>query len=227
MYHYNPTNADISGRPGGWLRHDEDEIEGFQRVLDDLFEPDGSTKDKKWEIGEVVGQWWRPNFETSLYPYLPAHVTRPKEVKKQYIIPLPQNSEYSQTPLGDRRARTDYASNPCAEIIAVPKNLKFLAIPLYELYENAQVYGPQLAALPHYLARYRFEYVNDKGEVVAQTPGLAPQPGQRLTRDDPRYFRGNTTTTTADTAMDGEADTNGDTNGQNGNHDEYQMDEVE
>jgi cleavage and polyadenylation specificity factor subunit 5 len=93
MVHCNPTKADMSGRPGGWLRHDEDEIEGFQRVLDDLFEPDGSSKDKKWEIGEVVGQWWRPNFETSLYPYLPAHVTRPKEVKKQYIIPLPQNSE--------------------------------------------------------------------------------------------------------------------------------------
>jgi hypothetical protein len=123
--------------------------------------------------------------------------------------------------------RRVHLSNFLTEIIAVPKNLKFLAIPLYELYENAQVYGPQLAALPHYLARYRFEYVNDKGEVVAQTPGLAPQPDQRLTREDPRYFSGHTTNAAADTAMDGGADTNGDTNGQNGNHDEYQMDEIE
>ena len=33
-------------------------------------------------------------------------------------------------------------------------NLKFLAVPFHELYENASTYGPQLAALPHYLAKY-------------------------------------------------------------------------
>lgn len=86
--------TDYLYRPGGWLQHDEDEIEGFQRILDDLFEPDGAQPEgKKWEIGDTVGQWWRPNFETSLYPYLPVHVTRPKEIKKMYLIPLPQTSK--------------------------------------------------------------------------------------------------------------------------------------
>ena len=80
-------------RPGNWLKHDEDEIEGVQRILDELFEPDtGAPSENKWEIGDAVGVWWRPNFETSLYPYLPAHVTRPKEAKKMYMIPLPQKS---------------------------------------------------------------------------------------------------------------------------------------
>jgi hypothetical protein len=109
------------------------------------------------------------------------------------------------------------------EIIAVPKNLKFLAIPLYELYECAQVYGPQLAALPHYLARYRFEYVDDNGNVIAQQPGLAPEPGQRLTRDDPRYFNGTTTTTTTAATTNG----GGNENGQNGEHDNNGMDEAQ
>jgi hypothetical protein len=86
------------------------------------------------------------------------------------------------------------------EVIAVPKNLKFLAIPLYELYENAQAFGPQLAALPHYLARYRFEYVNEQGEVVAVTPGSPPDADARTLRDDPRF-------------VNHEATTNGDTNG--------------
>lgn len=80
--------------PGNWLKHDEDEIEGVQRILDELFEPDSTVgpSENKWEIGDAVGVWWRPNFETSLYPYLPAHVTRPKEAKKMYMIPLPQKS---------------------------------------------------------------------------------------------------------------------------------------
>ena len=30
----------------------------------------------------------RPSFETPLYPYLPAHITRPKEVRKLYVLPL-------------------------------------------------------------------------------------------------------------------------------------------
>jgi cleavage and polyadenylation specificity factor subunit 5 len=81
-------------RPGNWLKHEEDEIEGVQRILDELFEPDNAEAGGvKWQIGDAVGSWWRPNFETSLYPYIPAHVTRPKEVKKMYIIPLPQKSK--------------------------------------------------------------------------------------------------------------------------------------
>jgi hypothetical protein len=98
----------------------------------------------------------------------------------------------------DRRASADDQSSTrqfaslanhdhFVEVIAVPKNLKFLAVPLYELYENAQAFGPQLAALPHYLARYRFEYVDEQGNVVAETPGIAPGPDSRTHRDDPRY----------------------------------------
>lgn len=30
------------------------------------------------QIGECVGIWWRPNFETILYPYCPPHITKPK-----------------------------------------------------------------------------------------------------------------------------------------------------
>jgi cleavage and polyadenylation specificity factor subunit 5 len=41
-------------------------------------------------------------------------------------------------------------------VLSVPKNMKLLAIPLFELYDNAVRYGPQLAALPHLLSRYNF-----------------------------------------------------------------------
>lgn len=48
--------------------------------------------------------------------------------------------------------------------------MKLLAVPLFELYDNTQRYGPQLSAIPHLLSRYNFEFVNEDGEVVAQTP---------------------------------------------------------
>lgn len=56
------------------------------------------------------------------------------------------------------------------EILSVPKNMKLLAVPLFELYDNSQRYGPQLSAIPHLLSRYNFEFVDEQGNVVAQTP---------------------------------------------------------
>lgn len=52
--------------------------------------------------------------------------------------------------------------------------MKLLAVPLFELYENTQRYGPQLSAIPHLLSRYNFEFVNEDDEVVAMTPGTGP-----------------------------------------------------
>lgn len=49
--------------------------------------------------------------------------------------------------------------------------MKLLAVPLFELYDNTQRYGPQLSAIPHLLSRYNFEFVDEDGNVSAQTPG--------------------------------------------------------
>jgi cleavage and polyadenylation specificity factor subunit 5 len=64
------------------------------------------------------------------------------------------------------------------EVLSVPKNMKLLAVPLFELYENTQRYGPQLSAIPHLLSRYNFEFVNEDGEVVAMTPGSGLTDGE-------------------------------------------------
>lgn len=76
--------------------------------------PPGPYDSAEWEIGELLAVWWRPNFETfmvklharprfanadhlndnfSQYPYVPAHITYPKEQKKLFIIHLPERSE--------------------------------------------------------------------------------------------------------------------------------------
>merc|ERR1712232_87059 len=102
--------------PGGRLRPGEDELEGLHRKLTKRLVPDDQPIE--WERGELLGAWWRPSFETVLYPYIPPHITKPKECKKIFVIQLPEK---------------------CA--FAVPKNFKLLAVPLFELYDNPAQYG--------------------------------------------------------------------------------------
>ena len=54
--------------------------------------------------------------------------------------------------------------------------MKLLAVPLFELYDNTARYGPQLSAIPHLLSRYKFEFVDEDGNVAAATPGWDPGP---------------------------------------------------
>ncbi|CAG8961797.1 hypothetical protein HYFRA_00013973 [Hymenoscyphus fraxineus] len=143
--------------PGDYLKPEDEEIGGFKERLNERLAPvgnqfSGEGVNEEWEIGDTLAQWWRPNFETFMYPFIPAHVTRPKECKKLYFIQLPRQ-----------------------KVLSVPKNMKLLAVPLFELYDNTARYGPQLSAIPHLLSRYNFEFVDESGQVVACTPGVAPE----------------------------------------------------
>ena len=42
----------------------------------------------------------------------------------------------------------------------IPKNMKLMAVPLYEVYENAGRYGALIASIPHLVSRYNFTYVS-------------------------------------------------------------------
>lgn len=95
-------------RPGDYLHHDDEEIDGFKKRLNERLAPVGSQfsgegVNEDWEIGDTLAQWWRPNFETFMYPFLPGHVTRPKECKKLYFIQLPKKSEWSPSKLSAQK----------------------------------------------------------------------------------------------------------------------------
>lgn len=121
--------------PGGELKSGEDEHEGLKRLMyETLGKKDGSKDD--WTIGENISNWWRPNFEPPQYPYVPPHVTEPKEHKRLFIITLPANA-----------------------LFAVPKNYKLVAAPLFELYDNAQGYGPIISSLPQAMSRFNLTYM--------------------------------------------------------------------
>ena len=44
----------------------------------------------------------------------------------------------------------------CVGAFSVPRNLKLLAVPLFDLYDNAQRYGPAIASLPEVLSKISF-----------------------------------------------------------------------
>ncbi|KAG8692069.1 hypothetical protein FRC08_010032 [Ceratobasidium sp. 394] len=117
--------------PGDYLKPGEDDSDGLKARLDERLAPlPGSAQhlgqDGDWEIGDCLAQWWRPNFETFMYPFVPAHVTKPKECKKLFLVQMPER-----------------------KVLAVPKNMKLLAIPLFELYDNAARYGASTGQGPN------------------------------------------------------------------------------
>lgn len=83
----------------------------------------------------------------------------------------------------------------------MPKNMKLLAVPLFELYDNTARYGPQLSAIPHLLSRYNFEFVDENDNVVAVTPGT-PSPGIDALRTKVLAGGGETAGERQDTGME-------------------------
>ncbi|KAL0480103.1 cleavage and polyadenylation specificity factor subunit 5 [Acrasis kona] len=120
--------------PGGRCRPGESEADCIKRKLTKrLAPPNAKEYQPDWEVGECVSVWYRPNFETLFYPYTPPHITKPKECKKLYVIPLPEKCMF-----------------------AVPRNFHFLAVPLFELYDNSKRYGPIISSIPQVLSHFNF-----------------------------------------------------------------------
>ncbi|GAA5898948.1 cleavage and polyadenylation specificity factor subunit 5 [Sporobolomyces salmoneus] len=132
--------------PGDYLKPGEGEIDGLKKRMHQRLGPETDSGmgngwevkgEKDWEIADAVGQFYRPNFEGFMYPYIPAHISKPKEIKTWYLVQLPHS-----------------------QVLTVPRNMKLIALPLFELYDNAVRYGPQLAAIPHLLSRINFIFEN-------------------------------------------------------------------
>ncbi|RYR56296.1 hypothetical protein Ahy_A05g022033 [Arachis hypogaea] len=113
------------------------EIEGLKRKLTSKLGPRLQNLVPNWKIGECVARWWRPNFEKFMYPHCPAHIKKPKECRVLYMVHLSDSGDFE-----------------------VPENLKLLAVPMFELYDNAQRYGPVISSIPEQISRFEFRMNN-------------------------------------------------------------------
>ena len=83
-----------------------------------------------FRIGELLSEWVRPNYDKLMFPYRPPHIQREKEVRSVYLVHLEPEA-----------------------ILTVPGNWKAIAVPLFELYDNAAHYGGILASVPQMVSR--------------------------------------------------------------------------
>lgn len=121
--------------PGGRLQPGESDIEGLKRKLSRRLSYNDIGKDDEWEVGECIGMWWRSDFETLPYPYMPR---KSKECTKLFLVRLPMNRQF-----------------------VVPRNMKLLAVPLCQLHDNSKTYGPIISGIPQLLSKYSFKIVVD------------------------------------------------------------------
>lgn len=114
----------------------------------------------EWAIEDTIGNWWRPNFEPPQYPYVPPHITKPKEHKRLFLVQLQEKGIrkkfYQESVICKFMSRIIVFTCMiflCLALFAVPKNYKLVAAPLFELYDNSQGYGPIISSLPQSLCR--------------------------------------------------------------------------
>jgi cleavage and polyadenylation specificity factor subunit 5 len=84
-----------------------------------------------FHVSEILGEWVRPNIDRMMYPYLPAHISEAKEKRTIFLVRAPEEAVFT-------------VREPNVDVVAVP---------LFELYENAAKYGSVLASLPQLLSR--------------------------------------------------------------------------
>lgn len=111
------------------MKPGEDEFAALQRTLTQKLSPPRVSS--TWSVHSCVAEWTRPNFDGPLYPYAPPHVTRPKEQRRVFLIALPETA-----------------------VFAVPRQLKLFAVPLFELFDHVDKYGPIVASVPIAMSRF-------------------------------------------------------------------------
>ncbi|CAI0387408.1 unnamed protein product, partial [Linum tenue] len=120
--------------PGGRLRPGETDVDGLKRKLSRKLLVDDSEND--WEVGEHLSTWWRPDFETLMYPYLPPATKSPKQCTKLFLVRLPERLDF-----------------------IVPKNFKLLAVPLCQVQGNQKTYGQIISGVPQMLSKFSINRV--------------------------------------------------------------------
>jgi cleavage and polyadenylation specificity factor subunit 5 len=132
---------------GGKLLEGESERDGLSRHLRTVILKGKLSDSCEWKVGEVLGKFYRPEFDERLYPYLPSHVTRPKEEVTLIQVVLPPRCVF-----GLREGTT------------------MSAIPVDEILRDPEAFPIQIRAIPNLISRFvMYSYVPGR-------PGFAPLP---------------------------------------------------
>ncbi|EUD64738.1 hypothetical protein C922_04882 [Plasmodium inui San Antonio 1] len=93
----NQTYYLLSGKYRSWEKPREVLKRKLQKYINQIKDMHFSTshlnseekeQEDPIEIGEFLGEWWKTQFNSVYLPYLPAHITRPKEYIRLYQVTL-------------------------------------------------------------------------------------------------------------------------------------------
>lgn len=108
----------------------EDEIEGLKCLVTEIFGHHGRIL-QDWVTDDYIGNWLKPTSEPPQYPYIPAHITKPKEHRKLFSVQLQQKA-----------------------LFAIPKNYKLVAAPFLELFHHTPGHRSNISSLLQLLSRF-------------------------------------------------------------------------
>ena len=136
--------------PGGKLLEGESDREGLSRYLRSVIMKDKSSDSCEWKVGELLGKFYRPEFDDRVYPYLPPHVTRPKEEISVFQVVLPPRC-----------------------VFALRDGVTVSAIAVHDILKSPEIFPSLVACLPQLISRFTlYNYVPGR-------PGFAPLPNRR------------------------------------------------
>ncbi len=154
-----PSGTTFFKLPSGEILPGENDTETVQRVVNNILGKE-DTPLSTWIAEDVIGNWWRPNFDSAQYPYIPSHCTHPK------VSNQPAGHIVMTTPIiinlfiySQEHKKLFLVQLPEKTMFHVPKNYKLVAAPLFELYDNSAGYGPIIASIPQTLSRFNFIYI--------------------------------------------------------------------
>ena len=135
-----------------------------------------------FHVSQVLSTWYRPSYDKPLFPYRPAHVTREKESRRIYLVTVDDVDELRFTINADHVSREAEPSSLDVTMAAGRNNINqqqqpriigrpqttaqgvvydLVAVPLFDLYNNAAKYGTIAESIPHILSRFNMQY-NDE-----------------------------------------------------------------
>jgi len=150
------------------------ELDGLKQKLTRRLAPRGVSPD--WEVIDLISVWWRPTFDSVLYPYIPPHVTQPKECRKIFLVALPESFAFT-----------------------VPSNQQLVAVPLIDVRNNLASFGEVISSLPACLSRFDFILGEEPSPSVPDTANTVESDVSSAATSSTSSTSSSSTTTTTTT----------------------------
>ena len=137
-----PAHQHRWGLISGVVQPGASDVEGVNAVLKRIILKAEHGDTCQWTIpGDSLAQYWRPEFDEHTFPYLPTHVSRPKELLKIIPVILPPRC-----------------------VIRVSQTTALDFVPLFEIVRGGhQYFDPMISAIPALLSKVNIKAVVPSG----------------------------------------------------------------